>query len=279
METLPALDAIYVVLVTPRDATNVGSVVRVMGNFGLRHLRLVEPAAFDVGRTLAVAHRGALIVDSLERYPTLDQAVADCGLVIGTTARPRAVRHEVVPPWQAAVTLLSAARAGNRVALVFGPEDAGLANDALRSCHALSTVPTAPGDASLNLAQAALVHLYELWLAATGAPRPVEGRRGHQPTIAAAVAASEQVGGALAVGTQREEMFRAVEETVWAMHPNNDEGRVRSTTGRLRALLLRAAPRSEEVRLLTTVFTHLAHTLRGGQSPASDEETAGRNGP
>src|SRR5258708_7935891 len=90
---LAALGEVAVVLVTPRDPTNVGAVVRVMGNFGLRQLRLVGPAAFDVGRALAVAHRGAAVIEAITLHASLPDAVADRGLVVGTTARPRAVRH------------------------------------------------------------------------------------------------------------------------------------------------------------------------------------------
>jgi TrmH family RNA methyltransferase len=254
---------VVVVLVTPRDATNVGATVRAMGNFGLRNLRLVEPAAFDAGRVLAVAHRGAPIVEAISRHDSLREAVADCGLVVGTTARHRAVRHEVLTPAQAATALCAAASAGgpegSRVALVFGPEDTGLTNDDLGHCHAISIIPTAPGDSSLNLAQAVLVHAYELW---QGAHEGAGAR--HQPASTHLSRAIAQPPGTepLALGGQRDEMLAALEDVVWAMHPNNDAGRVDSIVARLRAILLRAAPRADETRLLATIFTHIAHALR-----------------
>ena len=280
------LGAIVVVLVTPRDATNVGGVVRVMGNFGLRHLRLVEPATFDLGRTLAVAHRGAAVAETVARYASLAEATADCGLVVGTTARPRAVRHEVVRPWQAASTLLSGARAGATVALVFGPEDAGLTNEHLGLCHAVSVIPTAVGDASLNLAQAVLVHAYELWLHAAdlsgAAPRE---RMGTLPAAVASLESGDSGGGdPLAPGWRREQMFGALEQMVWAMYPHTDAGRAGATMARLRALLVRGAPRSDEVQLLTTMFTHIAHALRrqpgaGHDTPSPREGQQGGEGP
>lgn len=244
--------------------------MRAMGNFGLARLRLVEPAAYDEGRVLALAHRGTPILERLERHAALDEALADCGFVLGTTARPRAVRHERLTPRQAAPALLRAATgdATPPSAILFGPEDRGLSNEALGRCNAVITIPTSPASTSLNLAQAVLLIAYELWLTATeGAITP------HTPDVAAALddglrpehtvaapAAPNQV--ALARVAAREEMFAALEQVLWGMHPNNDAGRVRHTLARLRAVLLRAAPRTEEVQMLTTLFTHIAHERR-----------------
>src|SRR5581483_5389265 len=109
IDRLGVLDSVVLVLDRPRDVANVGGVVRVMCNFGLSRLRLVEPAAYDEERILAAAHRGAPVLARLERHPTLASALADCGFVLGTTARPRQVRHERITPRQAAPALLQAA--------------------------------------------------------------------------------------------------------------------------------------------------------------------------
>jgi len=265
------LERVVVVLVTPRDATNVGGVVRVMGNFGLSHLRLVEPAAFDAGRALAVAHRGAAVVQAMTRHPSLADALSDCGLAVATSARVREVRHAKFAPWQTAGALLEAAR-GAPAALVFGPEDNGLSNEDLALCHAVSVIPTAPADWSLNLAQATLVHAYELWLAAYGqrpagdGPHDVARPPGRKALLAQALRDGAEEGPPLALGADREAMFGALESMLWAMHPHNNPGRVTAALGRLRALLLRGAPRTEEARLLTAIFQHVAHAL-GRQPP------------
>jgi len=278
------LDGIVVVLDRPRDITNVGGVVRAMGNFGLSRLRLVEPAAYNEGRVLAVAHRGRPIIDRMERHPTLDDALADCIFVLGTTARTREVRHERMTPRQAAPALLHAATLGltardstttpgdtgsedttradggsegGLAAILFGPEDNGLSNEALGRCNAVVTVPTAAEYSSLNLAQATLLIGYELWLAATEDPA-VERR------VPDAVAALNALEGQAARdepparAAAREEMIAALEDVLWGMHPNNDANRVRHTLARLRAVLLRAAPRVEEVHMLTRLFVHIA---------------------
>src|SRR2546421_11518010 len=255
----PVLGGVVLVLDRPRDVTNVGGVVRAMGNFGLTRLRLVEPAAYDPERVLAMAHHGAPVLARLERHATLDAALADCGFVLGTTARPRAVRHERMTPRQAAPALLSAARRdpATPAAVLFGPEDPGLSNAALGRCNAVVTIPTAPDDPSLNLAQSALVIAYELWLAATTTGTSVV----HMPDAAVALITAPTME-PLAQGAAREEMFAALEDVLWGMHPNNDAGRVLRTLARLRAVLLRAAPRVEEVQMLTRLFVHIAHERR-----------------
>jgi tRNA C32,U32 (ribose-2'-O)-methylase TrmJ len=243
-----------------------------MCNFGLARLRLVEPAAYDEERVLAAAHRSTRLLGRVERYPSLELALADCGFVLGTTARPRQIRHERLSPRQAAPALLAAAGRDPAVpaAILFGPEDNGLDNEALNLCHAVVTIPTSPDFSSLNLAQSVLLIAYELWLAAL-----IRGKPERQPDVAAALgsvppghapvdAAIVPGGGAspgdgpLAPGAAREEMFAALEAVLWGLHPNTDAGRVYHTLARMRAMLLRAAPRVEEVRMLTALFVHIA---------------------
>jgi len=276
----PALDLDRVVFVMdrPRDVANIGGMVRAMGNFGLLHLRLVEPSAYDEERVRAMAHRGADVIAALERCPSLESALADCDFVLSTTARAREVRHERLSPRQAAPALLQAVARdpAARVAVLFGPEDHGLSNEALGRCNATITIPTVPDDPSLNLAQAALLIAYELWLSATA--QDVETRR---PDVAAALddeaprmqdsAPTPEV--ALARGAAREEMFAALETVLWGMHPNNDAGRVQQSLARLRAVLLRAAPRVEETRMLTRLFVHIIHERRGRAAGKTDGPT------
>src|SRR5262249_8562186 len=133
--------------------------------------------AFDPERILTVARRGQAVLDATERYHTLADALADCAFVLGTTSRARALQRPVLTPQQAAPALLAGALAGRQpegaglsspahAAVLFGPENFGLSNAALDHCHAIVRIPTVPDDASLNLAQAALVVAYELFLAA-----------------------------------------------------------------------------------------------------------------
>ena len=277
---LDNLNNIVVILYQPQDVVNVGGVIRVMSNFGLSRLRLVEPAAWDAYRVEGIAHHTNEIIDQVEHFPTLEAALADCGFVLGTTARKRGTRRERLTPHEAAPLVLNAARkdTANPTALLFGREDSGLPNEALDNCHALLTIPTSPINASLNLAQAALIVTYELWLAAhpevellatepsaepestlTGQPpRRLLG----EPTSISQAIELLQADAALANGTERETMFKALADLLWLLYPKTTEERVLYSMTRLRAVLLRAAPRKDESRALTHLFHHMIQTVR-----------------
>src|SRR5262249_24798986 len=98
-------------------------------------------------------------------YDTIRQAIADCALVVGTTCRSGLYRKHSRAPRAAATDIVAAARIG-KVALIFGPEDHGLSNKDLEHCQLLITIPTHPDYQSLNVAQAVVICLYELYLAA-----------------------------------------------------------------------------------------------------------------
>src|SRR5215207_6473840 len=96
------LDNILVVLYQPQDVINVAGVIRVMSNYGMKRLRLVEPAAFDPYRIEGIAHHTGPLVTAVERFPDLSAALADCGFVLGSTARRRGIRRERLTPRAAA---------------------------------------------------------------------------------------------------------------------------------------------------------------------------------
>lgn len=164
MPTMP-LTNIRIVLVRPRGGANVGAVARAMKNMGLEDLALVHPAIVKQFWSKAMAVHADDVLSRARRYAGLADAVADCGLVVGTTCRGGLYRRSADPPRVAAPRILAAARS-NRVALVFGPEDHGLSNEDLKLCQQLITIPTSPGYVSLNLAQAVLVCAYECLVAA-----------------------------------------------------------------------------------------------------------------
>ncbi len=282
------LENIVVVLYQPQDIVNVGGVVRVMSNFGLRRLRLVEPAAYDLHRIEGIAHHTEKIASAIERYPTLEDALADCGFVLGTTARKRGTRREHLAPRQVGPYLFKYNESNPDVpaALLFGREDNGLPSEALDMCHALITIPTDPTNSSLNLAQAALVIAYELWQAAHPPAHPIiptvgEGstldnpsaqpttpkppgappRWGDPPTTLEALETALTEDANLATGTEREAMFSAIADTLRALHPDTSDLRMAYSMTRLRAILLRAAPRREESRLLAHLFQHLTRRI------------------
>jgi len=150
-----------VVLVAPRNPLNIGAVARAMSNFGFSTLRLVNPYApsFREARSAVGASQ---ILAAAERYKTLADAVADCALVVGTTAvRNRDLQHLVRRPEYGGHLIRRRLAAAN-VALLFGSEKFGLSNEDLSHCHWLIRIPTCEGNISMNLGQAAAVCLYEL---------------------------------------------------------------------------------------------------------------------
>ncbi|MBP2019840.1 TrmH family RNA methyltransferase [Symbiobacterium terraclitae] len=238
------LDAVALVLYQPQDVVNVAAIIRAMSNFGLSDLRLVEPAAFDPYRIAGIAHHTEPLIERTRRFPTLDAALADCGLVLGTTGRPREVARPVYAPRDAAPAVLAGARQ-RRVAILFGPEQDGLPNAALDRCHGIICIPTHPFNRSLNLAQAALVVAYELWMAAGSADARDAAPAGAEASPPAS-------------GAELQALFASVDALLQALYPGGSETRRAQAAARLRALLLRAVPRSEEATALTNLLRHAA---------------------
>lgn len=160
---------IRIVLVRPRGSGNIGSIARAMKNTGLRELAIVGKARPGSFWARAMAVHGRDILGDVRSYETLRQAVADCALVVGTTCRDGLYRDHSRTPREIAGQMIGAAQLG-RVALIFGPEDHGLNNDDLKHCQMLIAIPTHSEYRSLNVAQAAMVCLYELYLAAAAEP-------------------------------------------------------------------------------------------------------------
>ena len=155
---------LVVVLNKPQDVVNVASVVRAMKNFGLKDLRLVAPVEFDRRRIGGIAHGSGDLVKRIVIFDELNAGLADRTYVAGMTARQRAAKRNMQRPREAAADLLAAAEDG-AAALLLGPEDRGLTNAELDRCHRVVTIPTTPGYAALNLAQAFTVMAYELFVA------------------------------------------------------------------------------------------------------------------
>jgi tRNA/rRNA methyltransferase len=166
------LENIRIVLVRPRGSGNIGSIARVMKNFGASELATVGKARTRSFWARAMAVHGRDILADAKFYPTIRQAIADCTLVVGTTCRAGLYRKHSQTPRDLAPEIVAAARTG-KVAIVFGPEDHGLSNKDLEHCQLLITIPTHPDYQSLNVAQAAVICLYETYIASlTQAAKP-----------------------------------------------------------------------------------------------------------
>ena len=162
--TLPA-----VVLVRPQQEGNIGAVARAMANMGLTRLLLVEPAPLLGDTAFAFAMHAHSILHGAERHGGLAEALGKFDFVVATASlRERLWPHRVVPPRELPAHLAHHA-AGARVALVFGAEVSGLSSAELARANVLVSIPAAPANPTLNLAQAVLLVAYELYLA-RGAP-------------------------------------------------------------------------------------------------------------
>lgn len=176
---MDGLDNFAFVLARPLKAGNIGAAARALKNMGFGGLRLAAPAA-EIGPEAAMmAVHARDVLDAARPYDTLEAAIADCTLVVGTTSRPGPYRAGALAVREAAAQL-TAESAHNRIAIIFGPEDTGLVNRDLELCQRLLTIPTAPDYPSLNLAQAVMVVAYEL-MTAMGAARELPPAEPYAP--------------------------------------------------------------------------------------------------
>jgi len=267
------LSRVVLVLDHPQAVVNIAGVIRVMMNFGLSRLRLVNPDEFNPYRIEGIAHRSGPLIEATTLHGSLEEAVADCSFVVGTTARARTAGRNYARPREAAAEVVARATEGD-VAILFGREDKGLFNEGLDLCHTVAIVPTGTEYPSLNLAQAALVLAYETFLAAEEAPvgLPV-GRRATRPPTQAEL---EGTHSALEGGLAAIDFFKA----------RRPEAVMRT----LRTLVARARPDLREARLLAAVGYEIRHYLERiraadgarGEAPGpgrdGDEDT-GKDGP
>ncbi len=169
MESIVNPDRIAIFLVETQIPENIGSVARAMNNMGLTRLVLVNPSNCDLSRVLKTATGSSIdLVENMEVYDDLIEAMGPFQYVVGTTARLGARRPAMTNPRRLAMELIGISQ-NNGVAILFGPEDRGLSNEQLRYCHTIATIPTARFS-SLNLAQAVMIVCYELFIADTAKP-------------------------------------------------------------------------------------------------------------
>jgi TrmH family RNA methyltransferase len=156
--------SIRIVLVGTSHPGNIGSAARAMKTMGLDALWLVAPERFPATEATVMAAGADDVLQRARVVTDLRSAIADCGLVVGTTARGRHLPWRIVEPREAALEVAAASQA-SEVAILFGSERSGLENEQLQLCHTLLTIPTGAAYTSLNLAMAVQVVAYEVRLA------------------------------------------------------------------------------------------------------------------
>jgi TrmH family RNA methyltransferase len=242
--TASRLDRVVVVLHEPQNYINIAATVRAMKNMGAHRLRLVRAVPYDPYHLEGIAHGTQDLIDAIEHHVSFDAAVADCTRIFAFTARRRAANVRIVDPRTAAAEVLEDAADEGMVALVFGREDSGLPNEIVDRADTNVIIPTT-AHVSLNLAQAVLIALYELHLAAGDATRRLPSPRHHAPKPT-----HEQF-----------ELFYADAERGLAaiefFKTRNPELIMRS----VRVLMSRARPDARELSLIRAMFIEIVRFL------------------
>ncbi|MEW6992372.1 tRNA (cytosine(32)/uridine(32)-2'-O)-methyltransferase TrmJ [Colwelliaceae bacterium 6441] len=158
------LNSVRIVLVNTSDCRNIGSAARAMKTMGLSQLILVDPLEMPNGQAQALSAGATDVLANAKVVSTLEEAISDCGLVVGTSARSRTLPWPMLDPRECGEKLIS--EVGDYpVALVFGRESSGLTNDELQLCHFHVQIPANPEYSSLNLAMAVQTLSYEVRMA------------------------------------------------------------------------------------------------------------------
>ncbi len=240
--SLPS-ERLRIVLVGTQHPGNIGSAARAMKTMGFSRLVLVAPLQFPHPEAYALAAGANDVLEAAVRVETLAEAVADCRLVLGCTARSRRIALEELHPRQAAERGRLAVAAGAEVALVFGRERTGLENDELQLCHAAVHIPANPEYSSLNLAAAVQVLAYELrvsWFTDAAEPQAVSVDVPQTHTLRSEPPATH---------AQLEGFFSQLAETLDAI--DFHKGRTpASALRKFRRLFLRADLDARDIRLL-----------------------------
>lgn len=250
-----------IVLVGTQHPGNIGSAARAMKTMGLADLHLVRPHKFPHLEASALAAGATDLLDRAIVHESFAEAVADCHFVIGTSSRRREVPLPEYGAREAAERLWQAGLTG-KVALVFGCERTGLENEDLQRCHATVCIPANPDYASLNLAAAVQVLVYEFRMAQLtfeSAPETLPGSGSVLDSDAA-----------LATHDDMERFFGHLGELMRQV--DFHKGRApEMVTSRLRRLFLRAHMDLREIKILRGLFSDTQRMLKPGQAGTSEK--------
>ena len=257
MNSPSLLDNLRVVLVATRNPLNIGAAARAMSNFGCTHLRLVNP--YDPAYREARSAVGAApVLASAEQFSTVAEAVADCALVVGTTAAGRRELHHQLCTLESGARIilqrLTRKRAARekkaRVALLFGSEKTGLSNEDLSHCHWLVRIPTRAEHRSMNLGQAVAVCLYELVRDAKAAAKFTRALKKSPPATAGET-----------------ERFTAILTEALSSSGFLDRRTVADADDRIRRLVRRLNLPTRDATMWTAIMRQIVWKLNATQTP------------
>ncbi|MGE0751080.1 MAG: TrmJ/YjtD family RNA methyltransferase [Variibacter sp.] len=237
-----------VVLVEPQLGENIGTCARAMANFGLSELRLIRPRdKWPNPRAVAAASGADRVLDGAQLFETLEAAIADCTLVLATTARAHDQAKPVIDAGTAAAVMAPRIAAGEKVALLFGRERWGLENDEVGLADRIVTLPVNPAFASLNLAQAVLILAYE-WFKLTS-----EGKLPFAMPVKSAPAVKEQMVA----------FFETVERELEKVEFFRPPEKRQTMQINLRNIFNRMQPTRQDMQTLHGVITAIAEGRKG----------------
>lgn len=236
MEAKVTMEQVAIVLNGPKYAGNIGSVARCAKNMGIEKILVVN------GRNIPQAemkqtstHFASELIDQIQYFDNLNQALQGFEFIVGTTARLGSVRGPVVSPREMAKSLIDLSR-HNRVALLFGPEDTGLSNEDLRLCHSLVTIPTSEKFKSINLSHAVMILCYEIFTA----------QRGELETFMPRLATAAEIEG-------MDEQLKALLQKIGFLNPQNPEHWMRH----IRRFFARTRLFSRDVKIIRGICRQL----------------------
>ena len=232
-------DRIDIVLVGTTHPGNIGAVARAMKNMALARLRLVQPRVFPSAEATARAAGADDVLAAATVCDSLEEAVAGCALVVGASARPRAIGCPLLAPRECAELLAGGTQ--GPAALVFGREHSGLSNEELDRCHYQLHIPANPDFSSLNLAAAVQIVSYELLLA--------------RSAVDSAPVRAEAGDGGQVVSHEEMERFYGHLQAVLTEIDFLDPANPRHLMRRLRRLYNRARPDRNEMNILRGILT------------------------
>jgi tRNA (cytidine32/uridine32-2'-O)-methyltransferase len=227
------LSHIRIVLVETTHPGNIGATARAMKNMGLHDLALVAPKIFPSGEAKARASGADDVLAAARVCRDVQEAIGDCALVIGASARLRTIRWPQLSPRECAEKIATGTA---RTAILFGREHSGLTNDELERCHFLLHIPCNPDFSSLNVAAAVQVVAYEIFAASQGP-------------------AAESSGVALATAAEMESFFGHLENILYDIRFLHHRKSSPSIMRRLRRIFNRAQLEKKEIHLLRGILS------------------------
>jgi tRNA/rRNA methyltransferase len=230
---------ISIVLHKPKYAGNIGSVARAAKNMGISNIVVVGKTGFDRdAMQQRSTHLASDVLDQIRYFDSIEEALGSFNYIVGTTARLGKARGPFIAPRAVAQDIADISQK-NKVALLFGPEDTGLANEELRLCHAVVTIPTSREFTSLNLSHAVMILCYEIFTAASEAMTAAEAT----PKLALS-SELEGMYGQIKILLAGIEFLNPENPDYWMMH--------------LRRFFTRAGLLSREVKIIRGICRQLA---------------------